>query len=254
MDRFFVLDSLVDQLAIVCSLILPVMVSGKQIWLIKIILQNFLVSHFLNMLCFGFSLLKIWNMNKYTGVLGVYNCQGAAWSSTERKNIFHQTKTDSLTGSIRGRDVHSISEASTDPTTWNGDCAVYSQSRGELIVMPYNVSLPVSLKIREHEIFTVSPISHLVDGVSFAPIGLVNMYNSGGAIEGLRYEAEKMKVVMEVKGCGKFGSYSSVKPKRCVVESNEIAFEYDSSSGLVTFELDKMPIENKRFHLIQVEL
>ncbi|KAL9810961.1 putative galactinol--sucrose galactosyltransferase [Arabidopsis thaliana] len=202
----------------------------------------------------GVSLLKIWNMNKYTGVLGVYNCQGAAWSSTERKNIFHQTKTDSLTGSIRGRDVHSISEASTDPTTWNGDCAVYSQSRGELIVMPYNVSLPVSLKIREHEIFTVSPISHLVDGVSFAPIGLVNMYNSGGAIEGLRYEAEKMKVVMEVKGCGKFGSYSSVKPKRCVVESNEIAFEYDSSSGLVTFELDKMPIENKRFHLIQVEL
>ncbi|RLN12103.1 putative galactinol--sucrose galactosyltransferase 6 [Panicum miliaceum] len=28
----------------------------------------------------GVSLLKIWNMNKFTGVLGVYNCQGAAWS------------------------------------------------------------------------------------------------------------------------------------------------------------------------------
>ncbi|XP_010493135.1 PREDICTED: probable galactinol--sucrose galactosyltransferase 6 [Camelina sativa] len=202
----------------------------------------------------GVSLLKIWNMNKYTGVLGVYNCQGAAWSDTEKKNIFHQTKTDCITGSFRGRDVHLISEASTDPTTWNGDCAVYSQSRGELCVMPYNVSLPISLKIREHEIFTVSPISHLVDGVSFAPIGLVNMYNSGGAIEGLRYEVEKMKVVMEVKGCGKFGGYSSVKPKRCVVESNEIAFEYDSSSGLVTFELDKTPIETKRLCVIEVEL
>ncbi|XP_010420865.1 PREDICTED: probable galactinol--sucrose galactosyltransferase 6 isoform X2 [Camelina sativa] len=202
----------------------------------------------------GVSLLKIWNMNKYTGVLGVYNCQGAAWSNTEKKNIFHQTKTDSITGSFRGRDVHLISEASTDQTTWNGDCAVYSQSRGELCVMPYNVSLPISLKIREHEIFTVSPICHLVDGVSFAPIGLVNMYNSGGAFEGLRYEVEKKKVVMEVKGCGKFGAYSSVKPKRCVVESNEIAFEYDSSSGLVTFELDKMPIETKRLHVIEVEI
>ncbi|EOA20025.1 hypothetical protein CARUB_v10000299mg [Capsella rubella] len=202
----------------------------------------------------GVSLLKIWNMNKYTGVLGVYNCQGAAWSSTERKNIFHQTKTDCITGSFRGRDVHSISEASTDPTTWNGDCAVYSQSEGELCVMPYNVSLPISLKIREHKIFTVSPISHLVDGVSFAPIGLVNMYNSGGAIERLRYEVEKMKVVMEVKGCGKFGAYSSVKPKRCIVESNEMAFEYDSSSGLVTFELENIPIETKRLHALEVEL
>ncbi|KAF8408844.1 hypothetical protein HHK36_004913 [Tetracentron sinense] len=28
-------------------------------------------------------------MNKYTGVIGVYNCQGAAWSNTERKNMFH---------------------------------------------------------------------------------------------------------------------------------------------------------------------
>lgn len=196
-------------------------------------------------------------MNKYTGVLGVYNCQGAAWSSTERKNIFHSTKTDSITGSFRGRDVHLISEASTDPTTWNGDCAVYSQSRGEVSVVPYNVSLPISLKVREHEIFTVSPISHLAatdGGVSFAPFGLVNMYNSGGAIEGLRYEAEKMKVVMEVKGCGKFGAYSSVKPKRCVVESKDIAFEYDSSSGLVTFVLDKMPSEIKRLHLVEVEL
>uniref|UniRef100_A0A1J3GSI4 galactinol--sucrose galactosyltransferase n=1 Tax=Noccaea caerulescens TaxID=107243 RepID=A0A1J3GSI4_NOCCA len=205
----------------------------------------------------GVSLLKIWNMNKYTGVLGVYNCQGAAWSSTERKNIFHSTKTDSITGSIRGRDVHLISEASTDPTTWDGDCAVYSQSRGEVSVMPYNVSLPISLKTREHEIFTVSPISHLAaidGGVSFAPFGLVNMYNSGGAIEGLIYEAVKMKVVMEVKGCGKFGAYSSVKPKRCVVESNEIAFEYDSSSGLVTFVLEKMPSETKRLHLVEVKL
>ncbi|KFK26267.1 hypothetical protein AALP_AA8G224800 [Arabis alpina] len=203
----------------------------------------------------GVSLLKIWNMNKYTGVLGVYNCQGAAWSSTERKNIFHQTKTDCLTGSIRGRDVHLISEASTDPSIWNGDCAVYSQSRGELSVMPYNVSLPISLKICEHEIFTVSPVRRMEpDGVSFAPLGLVNMYNSGGAIEGLSYEAEKMKVVMEVKGCGKFGAYSSVKPKRCVVESNEIAFEYDSSSGLITFELEKMPTETKPLHSIEVEL
>ena len=32
------------------------------------------------------SLLKIWNMNKYTGVLGVFNCQGASWSQEEKIN------------------------------------------------------------------------------------------------------------------------------------------------------------------------
>uniref|UniRef100_A0A5B6YU46 galactinol--sucrose galactosyltransferase n=1 Tax=Davidia involucrata TaxID=16924 RepID=A0A5B6YU46_DAVIN len=49
----------------------------------------------------GVSLLKIWNMNKYTGVLGVYNCQGAAWNSIERKNTFHQTGSEAMTGCTR---------------------------------------------------------------------------------------------------------------------------------------------------------
>ncbi|XP_010535857.1 PREDICTED: probable galactinol--sucrose galactosyltransferase 6 isoform X2 [Tarenaya hassleriana] len=202
----------------------------------------------------GISLLKIWNMNKYTGVLGVYNCQGAAWSSAERKNTFHETKTDCITGYIRGRDVHLIGDSSTDPATWNGDCAVYGHSKGELGILPFNASFPISLRVREHEIFTVTPIRVLSDAVSFAPLGLVSMFNSGGAIEGLRYETEKMRVVMEVKGCGKFGAYSSVKPKRCIVESNEVGFEYDPSSGLVAFALDHMPSEEKRVHVIELEL
>ncbi|KAF9622921.1 hypothetical protein IFM89_035154 [Coptis chinensis] len=67
----------------------------------------------------GVSLLKIWNMNKYTGVIGVYNCQGAAWSNVEKKNMFHETQTEALTGAVRGKDVHLISEAATEPD-WKG--------------------------------------------------------------------------------------------------------------------------------------
>jgi len=55
-------------------------------------------------------------MNKFTGVLGVYNCQGAAWSNTERKNAFHQTTTEALTDTIRGHDIHLTVEVATDPT------------------------------------------------------------------------------------------------------------------------------------------
>ncbi|KAJ0031112.1 hypothetical protein Pint_13781 [Pistacia integerrima] len=227
----------------------------------------------------GVSLLKIWNMNKYTGVLGVYNCQGAAWNTTARKNTFHQTKSEALTGQIRGRDVHLIAEAATDPN-WTGDCAIYSHRTGELVTLPYNAALPVSLKVLEHDIFIVTPIKVLAPGFSFAPLGLINMYNSGGAIEGLSYELKGgvkllevedggegdgvrvenysnelvAKVCMEVKGCGRFGAYSTAKPRRCIVDSNEVEFQYDSSSGLVTFSLDKLPEEDKKVHSVDVEL
>lgn len=195
-------------------------------------------------------------MNKYTGVIGVYNCQGAAWNETERKNTFHEIKTDAITGQIRGSDAHLIAEAATDPE-WAGDSAIFCHHTGELITLPYNASMPVSLKVLEHEIFTVTPIKVLAPGLSYAPLGLINMFNAGGAIEGLQYETKEGgggKVLMEVKGCGRLGAYSSAKPRRCIVDSNAVQFEYDSFSGLVSFSLDRLPEEDKRVHVVEVEL
>ncbi|KAK4391609.1 putative galactinol--sucrose galactosyltransferase 6 [Sesamum angolense] len=224
----------------------------------------------------GVSLLKIWNMNKYTGVLGVYNCQGAAWNSVERKNTFHQTKSESITGYVRGRDVHLISEVALD-SNWDGNVALYSHRSGDIITLPYNVALPVSLKVLEHEVFTVTPIKVLAPGFSFAPFGLIDMVNAGGAIEGLKYEvkpaaqssegngvagerienlsSENVAVIsMEVKGCGRFGAYSSAKPRKCTVGSVVVDFEYDSASGLVTFNLLEMPREDQKVHNVAIEL
>ncbi|XP_058008938.1 probable galactinol--sucrose galactosyltransferase 6 isoform X1 [Hevea brasiliensis] len=231
----------------------------------------------------GVSLLKIWNMNKYTGVLGVYNCQGAAWNRVERKNTFHQTKYEAITGAIRSRDVHLIAEAATD-SSWNGDSVIYGHRTGELTTLPYNVSMPVSLKVLEHDMFTVTPIKVLALGFSFAPFGLIDMYNAGGAIERLKYEVkggaklsefeegykgensgvsdERVEncnselvgeVYMEVKGCGRFGAYSATKLKKCIVDSNVVDFMYDSSAGLFTFCLDSLPDEGK-LHVVKVEL
>jgi len=72
------------------------------------------------------SLLKIWNMNIYTGVLGVFNCQGAAWSNLHKKNVFHDTTPNAISGCIHADDVHLLAEAAE--IDWNGDCAVYSHS------------------------------------------------------------------------------------------------------------------------------
>ncbi|KAL2929744.1 putative galactinol--sucrose galactosyltransferase 6 [Bienertia sinuspersici] len=217
----------------------------------------------------GVSLLKIWNMNKYTGVLGVYNCQGAAWSSTERKNTFHATQPEALTGVVCGRDVHLITEAAVDPTDWNRHCAVYRHRTGEVVTLPYNAALPVTLKVLEFDVFIITPIKVLAPGFSFAPFGLIKMFNAGGAIEGLTYQVRSSarvengpahgdevvgKVQMEAKGCGLFGAYSSTRPKRCRVESEEVRFEYDSGSGLMTISLHQMPDENKKVQIVEVEL
>ena len=97
-------------------------------------------------------------MNKFTGVLGVYNCQGAAWSFVEKKTTFHRTGAGALTCGVKGSDVHLISDASTDPDQWSGDCAVYRHGSGDLAVLPDGAALPVSLKVLEQDILTVSPI------------------------------------------------------------------------------------------------
>ncbi|KAJ6808053.1 putative galactinol--sucrose galactosyltransferase 6 [Iris pallida] len=234
------------------------------------------------------SLLKIWNMNKFTGVLGVYNCQGAAWSATEKKNVFHHhARADFLSCAVSGSDVHLISEAATDET-WGGDCAVYRHRDGELVLLPYRAAMPISLKVLEHEIFTIAPIKDLAPGFRFAPLGLVDMYNSGGAVEGLSYiihsgaglsdsdgglerelscaslqsaddtgsgaAAAVATVYMEVKGCGRFGAYSSAKPKKCSLGSSaDTKFSYCPSLGLLTLQIDDMPEQGRKVHQLTIE-
>ncbi|KAI3524429.1 hypothetical protein L1887_03084 [Cichorium endivia] len=204
----------------------------------------------------GVSLLKIWNMNKYTGVIGVYNCQGAAWSAMEHKNMFHETRPGPITGSVSGRDVHLIAEAALD-SDWCGDCAVYSHQTGDLITLPDNAVIPVSLSVLEYELFTVTPIKDFGLGFRFAPLGLIDMFNGGGAIDAVEYLVESggasVVVEMKVKGCGRFGVYSMTEPRMCVVGSREVEFLYDSQSGLVQLNLSHMP-EEQKCHDINIHL
>ncbi|KAL9154396.1 hypothetical protein ABFS82_10G110800 [Erythranthe guttata] len=204
----------------------------------------------------GVSLLKIWNMNKYSGVLGVYNCQGASWNSVERKNTFHQAtiSTEPITGYIKGGDVHLISETALD-ANWDGKVALYSYMKGSITILPYDVAIPVSLKVLEHEILTITPVKILAPSSRFAPLGLIDMFNGGGAIQGLKYEeGENGVVYLEVKGCGRFGAYSLTKPKKCTIGSSAVDFEYDSASGLLTLNLEEMPLEHQKVHYIVIEL
>lgn len=121
--------------------------------------------------------------------------------------------------------------------------------------------MSVTLKPREYEVFTVVPVAALplssAIGPKFAPIGLINMFNSGGAIKELKYDqyekSTTITISFKVRGCGLFGAYSSIQPRRILVDSQEVEFEYQGESGLVTFAL-RVPEEELYLWNIVIQL
>ncbi|PWA67897.1 seed imbibition 1 [Artemisia annua] len=184
----------------------------------------------------GKSLLKIWNLNNFTGVVGVFNCQGAGWCKDGKTMLTHDEEPPTITGFIRAKDVNNLPKVAD--STWSGDAVVYSQIGGELVYLQKNASIPVTLKSREYEVFTVVPVKKLSSGVSFAPIGLIKMFNSGGAIVELNCEMEKQGTVeLKVRGCGTFGAFSSKRPVRVTIDTKETGFRYEEGTGLISIEL-----------------
>lgn len=74
------------------------------------------------------SLLKIWNLNKCCGVVGVFNCQGAGWCKIEKKNRIHCETPGTLSGSICTSDVDLIAQVAG--ADWSGDAIVYAYRSG----------------------------------------------------------------------------------------------------------------------------
>ncbi|KAL8463111.1 hypothetical protein ACS0TY_033945 [Phlomoides rotata] len=67
------------------------------------------------------------------------------------------------------------------------------------------------------------------------------MFNSSGVVE--QFEVEKTNetfqlpaatVAMKVRGCGRFGVYSSQRPLKCSIGNTETVFDYEAATGLVT--------------------
>ncbi|KAL3643293.1 flavodoxin-like fold protein [Castilleja foliolosa] len=184
----------------------------------------------------GKTLLKIWNLNDHNGVIGVFNCQGAGWCKEGKKNLIHDEQPGTITGIVRANDVDYLSRVTDDK--WGGDAVVYSHLHGDLVYLAKNASIPITLKSREYEVFTVVPVNKMSNDVAFAPIGLTKMFNSGGAVKEVSYETEKPGTVcVKARGSGPFAAYSSVRPKKIEVDSMEVEFEYDEVSGFVAFGL-----------------
>jgi len=77
----------------------------------------------------------------------------------------------------------------------------------------------------------------LANDISFAPIGLIKMFNSRGAISAYEFDPNTSTVYLKVRCCGDFEAYCSVRPQVVFVDSTQIEFSYEEECGLATFTL-----------------
>ncbi|CAA0818082.1 Probable galactinol--sucrose galactosyltransferase 2 [Striga hermonthica] len=189
----------------------------------------------------GKSLMKIWNVNKFSGLVGVFNCQGAGnWPLRDGPPHDSDSSSESsvLSGRVSPEDIDFLQQVADE--SWNGDCAVYAFHSGSLSRLSKEEAVEVVLGTLECEIFTISPIRVFNELVDFAPIGLIDMFNSGGAIEGVSFINEPFKSTVRIKarGSGAFGAYSSEKPIYCAVNGEKEEFEYNSDKRLLIIKLE----------------
>ncbi|PKI44491.1 hypothetical protein CRG98_035126 [Punica granatum] len=183
------------------------------------------------------TVLKIWNLNKFGGVIGTFNCQGAGWDPKEQRIRGYSECYKPMSCSIHVTDIEWDQMLQSAPMGSAGEYSVYLNQAEQLFLTDVQ-SDPVQIKVQpsSFEIFTFVPVRTVGPAATkFAPIGLANMFNSGGAIQELEYGGV-FSVKMRVKGGGKLLAYSSGAPRCCSVNGGDVAFSW-SPDGKLTVDL-----------------
>jgi raffinose synthase len=114
--------------------------------------------------------------------------------------------------------------------------ALYYHQAKKLVLSKPTQNVEISLEPFNFELITVSPVTVLAGtAAQFAPIGLVNMLNTGGAIESLAFNEEGKSVQIGVKGTGEMRVFASQKPIACKIDDKVVPFEYEGC--MVVFQV-----------------
>nr|XP_027125035.1 galactinol--sucrose galactosyltransferase-like [Coffea arabica] len=184
----------------------------------------------------GKTMLKIWNLNKFTGVLGAFNCQGGGWCPVTRRNKSASEFSVPATCLASPEDIEWSN--GRNPISLKGVelFAIYMQREKRLKLLKLSDNMGISLKPFGYELMIVSPVTVLTKKlVQFAPIGLVNMLNSGGAVESLIYDDDddKSSVSIGVRGSGEMRVFASEKPISCMIDGIDVEFSYNDQMVII---------------------
>lgn len=86
--------------------------------------------------------------------------------------------------------------------------------------------------------------------VRFAPLGLIDMFNSGGALDNVSSGADSSATTIHIRcrGPGRFGAYSATRPELCRVDEHEVKFTH-AEDGLLTFYLPPSSSQDNPRHV-----
>ncbi|CAF1859130.1 BnaC04g56100D [Brassica napus] len=180
----------------------------------------------------GKTMLKIWNLNKYTGIIGAFNCQGGGWCRETRRNQCFSQCVNTLTATTNPNDVEWNSGSNPISIENVEEFALFLSQSKKLVLSGPNDDLEITLEPFKFELITVSPVVTIEgNSVQFAPIGLVNMLNTSGAVRSLVYHEESVEI--GVRGAGEFRVYASKKPVGCKIDGEAVEFGYEESMVMV---------------------
>lgn len=152
-----------------------------------------------------------------------------------KENILLKIKNDNVVGKVIGVfNAHHEGDVITDAihlAHWREDVMVYAHNSGTFTrYQKADERLEIALPPLGYDILTLIPITN-----GIAPIGLVEMFNSAGAItlQGIYGDTHRWRV----RGQGKFVIYAENKPKSITYNARNLDYTYDETSKLVTFHL-----------------
>lgn len=162
-------------------------------------------------------LLKIVNLNRIGGVIGLFNARYDA-----------QKKLPPVTGSFRPADI---------PWLSGQRFAVYAHRAGTLETVKRDESRPVTVAMQEWELLTVVPIEN-----GFAPIGLPEMYNSGGALTSLEHQ-DARTIRLRLRWGGRFLAWCERQVESIQLEEDGLSVPWTVSGNRLEVSLpDRGPL------------
>lgn len=174
------------------------------------------------------------DLHQFTGVVGLFNCQGGGWCRETRSNKC-ASEYSKVVSSVTGpSDIEWKHGTNPIPVEGVQTFAMYLFREKKLMVAKPSDTVAISLEPFNFELITVSPVKYLAKkSIQFAPLGLVNMLNTGGAVQSLVLEENEKCVKIGVTGRGELRVFASERPVACKHNGGNATFGYEDKMVIV---------------------
>ena len=189
------------------------------------------------------SILKVWNENPCGGVVGLFNTQGVAWNYHTHENEVVNKSPPTLTAVTNPYDVESL-------RGFPGPFVAFRHRTSRLEYLHDGTTpLEATLAPKQWDIVTFVPVHEAeyesTGGISWAPIGLADMMNSGGSIleaTDIDGDAKRPSTVITTRGPGRFIAYCRPEPSQISLADDltaptSLPYTYDARMGALSFVL-----------------